>query len=330
MGTPLMTKLVPGCLCSQYACQGKCTRDNQRHERARRGVTGVHAMRCRIFVVPSLVLSVLLFGPARTARAGGDTPDFSKEAVDFVHLYAKKDEHGMEQLLAHAREKEKQHSHEATFLYWHFIAEVGQYIAHHQPLSYKAVYELWGTHAKAALGLRFSEELGKGRQISVKLRIADLYYGALEYMKGARFVEERKARTGILCSLMKSVEEGMEYEWNPHDPENRIGPYMPPPTYQGPFISGMSPEGILDPRLKAEYTLHLKRSSQIGKKALEQARYRQIQEKCYPRIAKAVAREYTREPHNFGELRDMLKSSGIRQKQIDLILAKIEGTLGDQ
>jgi hypothetical protein len=268
----------------------------------------------------------MLFG---APEGGKDKLTFDSEAAAFPPLYASKDGHGMAQLLARAKEKEEQHRPEATFLYWHFIAEVGQYIALHDPLSSKAVYELWGTHARAALGLSLSEELGRGRQISVKLRIADLYYGALEYMEGDRFVEERKARTGIFFSLIKNVEESMDYEWNPHDPRNRIEPYIPPPTYQGAFVSGMSPEGILDPAVKAEYTLYLKRMSEIGQKALEQDRYREIQEKCYPRIVRAVAREYAREPRNLGELQDVLRESGIGQEKMDSIWSGIKGILGE-
>jgi hypothetical protein len=76
--------------------------------------------------------------------------------------------------------------------------------------------------------------------------------------------------------VLERIEKNINPNWNPTSNPNP--PPRPPANYTGPFFSGMSPDNIKDPNIRAEYQAAINKFRAVSKYNSEQYELRRIKE----------------------------------------------------
>ncbi len=145
-------------------------------------------------------------------------------------------------------------------------------------------------------------------------------------MKGEVWSARRKEKIDIWLHPLKRLEKEIETNYDPTDPKNQGFLNVPPPVYlmnkadtknrdqaggsdptRKPedienFVSGMAPEGIKDPKVRAAYEAAIAENQRKMEKNNEQIMLRRIEEHFAPRAEKYITAIYLRPPYNLPEL----------------------------
>lgn len=102
------------------------------------------------------------------------------------------------------------------------------------------------------------------------------------------------------------LEHQIDDKWALEAPENSVRPYLPPGSI--PFVSGMSPDGIKDPQIRAEYEAHLEKNRVVSERNRRQQELRKLKAKYAPVIEAYLVGLYSESPTNRQELNELLSN----------------------
>lgn len=102
------------------------------------------------------------------------------------------------------------------------------------------------------------------------------------------------------------LEHQIDDKWALEAPENSVRPYIPPESI--PFVSGMSPDGIKDPEIRAEYESHLEKNRVVSERNRRQQELRKLKAKYAPVIEAYLVGLYSESPANRQELNELLSN----------------------
>jgi hypothetical protein len=161
--------------------------------------------------------------------------------------------------------------------------------------------ELKGKYARRALDKL--NNLGEGKKIPL-----DMEFGLLKQILGSLhgdsnhlqdlskrkdWIEKRREVLKYYIHGWERLDQTIDPNWDPNDVSQNVGPPRPPAGYRGPFASGMSPERIEDPEIRAEYEAALKEYLEKSHKRNEQYGLRRIKEYDLPRIQISILNLYS-------------------------------------
>jgi hypothetical protein len=100
------------------------------------------------------------------------------------------------------------------------------------------------------------------------------------------------------------LEHEIDDKWALEAPKNSVRPYIPPGNI--PFVSGMSPDGIKDPQIRAEYEAHLEKNRVISERNRRQQELRKLKAKYAPVVEAYLVGLYSESPTNRQELNELV------------------------
>ena len=168
-------------------------------------------------------------------------------------------------------------------------------------------------------------------QVDVQLHLLVSYLrleNRLFSLNVSDFQRERSASADLWLRIWNKVEVLIDEQWNPMDPKNEVKPYLPPADV--PFEAGMSPGDIKDPKVRAEYEKHLKKSKEIWDKNKQQLMLRKLKAEYSEQVADYIVNLYSIPPFNNQELRKKLanlKDEDIKRKILMAIAVREKGGL---
>ena len=141
-------------------------------------------------------------------------------------------------------------------------------------------------------------------QIDVQLYLLDSYLrvdSESGRLKGEKWSEARTDSAELWFGVWQRLEDSIDRDWDPEDPKNDVEPYVPPEGVV--FASGMSPDAIEDPSVRAEYEAHLKKNERIAANNYQQRKLRRVQEEYSQKVEDYVIRIYSIPEFNMEELK---------------------------
>jgi hypothetical protein len=143
-------------------------------------------------------------------------------------------------------------------------------------------------------------------QVRVKLEIMNAYLrvDSNDLLPGQEWSQVRRTSARLWLDVWSKLEDELDSAWNPADPANEVRPYVP--TSGVVFISGMSPEGIKDPVVRAEYEAHLQKSHEIAARNKWQRELRAVRAQYAGVLEDYIIRLYVVPPQNTDELNECL------------------------
>ncbi|UCH50379.1 MAG: hypothetical protein JSV54_04950 [Chloroflexota bacterium] len=137
--------------------------------------------------------------------------------------------------------------------------------------------------------------------------------------KGEDLAQRRKKDVEIRLHAWKRLLDAIDQNWDPNEEiwsPNAVGALMGLP-------SGMAPEGIKDPKLRAEYEAALQKNREEIERHTKQYRLHDWL-KSYPKRAERyIVKVYSRPPFNLGELKQYLGKYAVDEKTRARILAAV-------
>jgi len=119
--------------------------------------------------------------------------------------------------------------------------------------------------------------------------------------KSLNQVRRQKARRWV--DAWKRLNDAIDKDWDPEDlPEESVAP---PDATRLP--SGVAPEEIDDPKLRAEYEAAIKANRQKNEEYKKQLRLRRLKKRFSPKIEKFLVTAYSTPPYNMQELGKYLR-----------------------
>ena len=129
------------------------------------------------------------------------------------------------------------------------------------------------------------------------------------------FPVERGLSANLWLGVWNKVETMIDKGWSLNDPENEVRPFSPPPEIF--FMSGMNPDDVNDPTVRAEYEKHLKKNKATSEKNKLQVKLRKIKTEYSQQVEGYIVNIYSTPPLNDQELREKLthfKDGGMKTR----------------
>ena len=141
--------------------------------------------------------------------------------------------------------------------------------------------------------------------------------------KEQELVQRRKKDIDIRLHAWKRLTDAVDPKWDPNDlPKINI---TPPPSTGLP--SGIAPEAIQDPKLRAEYEKAIEQNEQKAKKYSEQYELHKWLKKYPDRAEKYIIQLYSAEPYDTEELKQLLEKYKIDQEVQTRIINAVESNI---
>ena len=122
--------------------------------------------------------------------------------------------------------------------------------------------------------------------------------------KGQEWAQQRKTDMKVRFHAWKRLTDAIDPNWDPNDKPFRS---IVPPVATG-LPSGIAPESIKDPTLRAEYEAAIQRNREKIKRYTEQIRLREWLKRFKRTQERYVIRAYSKPPFNLAELKQYLEN----------------------
>ena len=144
-------------------------------------------------------------------------------------------------------------------------------------------------------------------------------------LKGDDYAELRKQQAILWLDTWKRIETTVEKDWDPMDPKNMGILNIAPPLETG-LPSGVGPEAVKDPKLRAQYEADLKENRRKIEKSNLQWIARDRQKYWIPRAKRFFIRTYMEAPDKIEELQTLLEeyveNEADRKQILDAVKSK--------
>ena len=114
---------------------------------------------------------------------------------------------------------------------------------------------------------------------------------------------QRSAKARSWLHAWMRVHEGIDEAW---DPEDRPAANLAPPDETG-LPSGVAPEGIKDPKLRAEYETAIQNNRRKSEEYMRQTILRTVAKRDLPQGEERVVKMYSTPPYDLDELERYLR-----------------------
>ena len=145
--------------------------------------------------------------------------------------------------------------------------------------------------------------------------------------KGEDFARRRRKDVEIQLHAWKRLVDAIDPNW---DPDERLSLTAPIPPGVVSLDSGMSPDRIKDPRLRAEYEAAIEQHRQKQERRTEQHRLRLCMKRLLKPAETYIIRAYSKPPFKFAELEQLLKDYMADEKTKARILDTVTKNGGGQ
>lgn len=222
-----------------------------------------------------------------------------EQALNRIHLLSKAED--LQSLERFAEEIEGKWSRKKPGLYarlmLHLVDNLSSVIDDYS--RYRATTEKYAT-----------ETLDKVDGMPLKIEFGLLVYVRHELTEEAVKVADdkslnqaRRQKTGRWLDAWKRLQQGIDKNWDPEDLPYRN---LAPPRATG-LPSGVAPEAIKDPKLRAEYEAALETNRQKNEEYKRQSRLRKLKKRFTSKIEKFIVTAYSTPPYNMQELGKFLR-----------------------
>jgi len=144
-------------------------------------------------------------------------------------------------------------------------------------------------------------------------------------LKGDEFAALRKQQAVLWLDTWKRIEATIEKDWDPKDPKNRVYLNLAPPLETG-LPSGVGPEAIEDPKLRAQFEADIEENRRKAEKYNIQSIARDRQKYWIPWAKRFLIGTYMEAPDKIEELRvlleDYVENEADRKQILDAVKYK--------
>ncbi|MBC8869294.1 MAG: hypothetical protein H8E44_07740 [Planctomycetes bacterium] len=133
----------------------------------------------------------------------------------------------------------------------------------------------------------------------------------------------RRQKAGRWLDAWKRLHQGIDKNWDPEDlPRKNIAP----PDATG-LPSGVAPDTIEDPKLRAEYEMAIETNRQKNEEYKKQYRLRKLKKRFSRKIEKFLVTAYSTPPYNMQELgkylRDYVDDEELRARILEAVASNV-------
>ncbi len=147
------------------------------------------------------------------------------------------------------------------------------------------------------------------------------YYDAEgKKLGGQDFAQLRRKQMRLWLHAWRRIEKTIDKNW---DPEDRPFLNVPPPP-GAPGLSGMSPDGIKDPQLRAQYVAAIEANRKKAERYSEQRIARRLKEHWVKGAQRHIIFVYMEPPDAKHELKQLLSEYGIDAETSTMLLDAVE------
>lgn len=230
-------------------------------------------------LLASLLLNILIASITIAGRGNRNEPKLQEALADSNSISLLGDAKDIAGLKTLAEKLEKKWSQEDPNFYVTIVQSICRNFDRNES------YELQDKYAKMALDKLYN--LPKGKKVRFQLELSLLwdinnnifnpYKHINSLAKEKDWPEKRLEAARYYFRVWERLEKDIDPNWDPNDRTKSVEYPKPPAGYTGPGMSGMSPDFIEDPKLRAEYEVSLKKYWEIVGYNTEQASLRRLQ-----------------------------------------------------
>ena len=165
-------------------------------------------------------------------------------------------------------------------------------------------------------GLDNRQEISLKTELDLMLNVVTIMSGR-NALNGQAFEKARKKDVEVRLHAWRRLLDSIDSEWDPNDGAFlNMSPDFTPEEMkeQGSWMSGMAPEAVKNPKVRARYVAALKANAEKARKYSEQIKLRRWQ-KLYMKLAEEyIVAAYSRPPYNNKELEKYLEDYKMDEK----------------
>jgi len=147
-------------------------------------------------------------------------------------------------------------------------------------------------------------------------------------VQSEEWIKERAYKAKLWLHAWQRLEKEIDRKFNFDDPQNEIELNVAPPPVTG-LPSGVAPESIKDPKLRAEYETAIAKNTEKIQKANTQNTLRNLDKRISKRAEEFIIAEYSIKPYNLKELRQLLNGYQIGNDRKIRIVKAVKKNTGE-